>query len=60
MPILRKTLCHIGKAVLFGGQVLQPRADYVRSVFANAATMAGEALPSVPGSGHLNCTKTEK
>lgn len=42
MPLMRKTVCHNRKAVLFGGQVLYPRADHVRGVLeeVNTSTMA--------------------
>lgn len=40
MSILRKTVCHNRKAVLFGGQVFQPRADHVRGVFEEVNTEA--------------------
>ena len=52
MPILRKTVCHNRKAVLFGGQVLQPGADYVCGVFEEVntgglASPAGSELPKL-------------
>lgn len=52
MPLMRKTVCHIGKSVLFGGQVLQPRPDYARGVLEEVnteglASPAGSELPKL-------------
>ena len=46
MPILRKTVCDNRKAVLFGGQVVQPRADYVRGMFEEVNTQGEAQLPA--------------
>jgi hypothetical protein len=59
MPLMRKTVCHNRKAVLFGGQVLYPRADHVRGVFEEVTTKSWQRRKkihdpraSAPGACH--------